>query len=194
MLLYSVSSVNRLKTPYSKTFLRSGEYKEVVMHGDRRIRLSCSSIRTELGLHFLFWYDALHQWKIQLYVTGLTFFFVQASSIRGLRHIWFWSDLYEQVLNVEHLRTIVTFVVLFTGIQTVKILCCIRWHILHLSLQLIQSFQDTGFTYSLKILVTSCDKFSYMLLLHRVFWFTKFNPHQPMHFLIQRCISLLSQY
>ena len=33
-----------------------------------------------------------------------------------------------------------------------------------------------------------------LLLFHRAFWFTKFNSHQPMHFLIQRCISLLSQH
>jgi len=32
------------------------------------------------------------------------------------------------------------------------------------------------------------------LLFHRAFWCTKFNSHWPKHFLIQRCISLLSQY
>jgi hypothetical protein len=32
------------------------------------------------------------------------------------------------------------------------------------------------------------------LLFHHAFWFTKCNSHQPMHFLLQRCISLLSQY
>ena len=40
------------------------------------------------------------------------------------------------------------------GFRLVKSLRCILWHILYLSLYLIQSLQDAGYPYSLKILAT----------------------------------------
>lgn len=71
--LCSVSSINRLKTPYFKTVLQSGEYKEVVMKGDTTIR---ELFQQTYGAwsQFSFLMGSFAPVKIQLCVTSLTFF------------------------------------------------------------------------------------------------------------------------